>query len=186
MTAPAPAVRSALELLRRHAGAVYAASAGITLLNTVPDVLRQVLVWDDPRVGAALGVDVVGFLTGLAAQLWLTGVVAGLPGDGGLRLRGALGRGVAVAARAVRRAPRTVLAGVLLGGAVSALVTLPASVAAIGLRRVIGPLDDPSVGGFAVATVSDAVASWLTLPFLAVVLVLAAGPRPTQAGMLRP
>ncbi|WP_448616811.1 hypothetical protein [Modestobacter sp. URMC 112] len=175
MTAPAPAVRSALRLLRRHAGAVYAASAGITLLNTVPDVLRQLLVWDDPRIAAALLVDVVGFLTGLAAQLWLTGVVAGLPTDGGLRLRGALGRGVALAARAVRRAPGTVLAGVLLGGGVSALVTLPASVAAIGLHRVVGPLDDPSAAGFAVATASDAVASWLTLPFLAVVLVLAAG-----------
>lgn len=175
MTGPAAVVRTALQLLRRHAGAVYAASAAVTLVNTVPDVLRHVPVWDDPRVGAAVGVDVVGFLTALVAQLWLTGALADLPLGGGLRAGGALRRGVALGWQAVVRAPRAVLAGVLLGGGVSALVTLPASIAAIGWRRVLGPLDDPSVGGFAVATVSDVVASWLTLPFLALVLVIAAG-----------
>jgi hypothetical protein len=75
--------------------------------------------------------------------------------------------------RAVRSAPGTVAAGVVCGGAVSALLTLPASVAALGLHRVLGPLDDPSVGAFAVATVSDLVASAVTLPFLGLVLVLA-------------
>jgi hypothetical protein len=175
VTSPAPVVRTALRLLRRHAGVVYGASAAATLVNTVPDVLRQVLVWDDPRVGSAILVDVIGFLTGLVAQLWLTGAVAGLPAGEGLTPRGGLRRGTALARRAVVRAPRTVLAGVVLGGGVSALVTLPASIAAHGLGRVLGPLDSPPVGGFAVATVSDAVASWLTLPFLALVLVLAAG-----------
>ena len=175
MTAPAPVVGTALDLLRRHARSVYLASAAVTLLNTVPDVVRQVLVWDDPRVGSAVLVDVVGFLTALVAQLWLTGALAGLPAGGGVHPRGALRRGTVLAWRAALRVPRTVLAGVLLGGGVSALVTIPASVAALGPSRVLGPLGDPPVGGFLVATVSDAVASWLTLPFLALVLVLANG-----------
>ena len=36
------------------------------------------------------------------------------------------------------------------GGAVSALLTLPASVAALGFHRVLGPLDAPGVGAFTV------------------------------------
>jgi len=36
---------AALGLLRRHPGPALAAVA--TAVNTVPDVLRQVLVWDD-------------------------------------------------------------------------------------------------------------------------------------------
>jgi hypothetical protein len=71
---------------------------------------------------------------------------------------------------------------VVLGGAVSALLTLPASVAALGLERVIGPLDAPSAGAFTIATVSDVVASAVTLPFLAVVLVLTAGSTRHVAG----
>jgi hypothetical protein len=75
-----------------------------------------------------------------------------------------------------------VLAGVVCGGAVSALLTVPASVAALGLDRVLGPLDAPGVGAFTVATVSDLVASAVTLPFLALVLVLtAAGGRLSAA-----
>ncbi len=168
-------VRQALALLRRHAGRVYALSLAVTLVNTVPDVLRQLLVYRDPSVGHALLVDVVGFTTGLLAQLWLTGALTGLPGDGRVRPRAALGRGAATAVRAVRTSPAAVLAGVVLGGAVSALVTLPPSVAALGVDGVLGPLDAPSAAAFTVATVSDVVASWLTLPFLALVLVVTAG-----------
>ena len=176
MPAPAPGavVAAALRLLRRHWRAVYLLSAAVTLVNTVPDVLRQVLVWDDPRLTAALGVDVIGFTTGLLAQLWLTGAVAALPDGGGLRPRGALRRGPALAWAALRRAPAAAAAGVLVGGGASALVTLPASVAALGFERVLGPLDSPGVGAFAVATLSDAVATCLTLPVLALVLVVAA------------
>jgi hypothetical protein len=170
---PLPAVRSALVLLRRHWRPAYLAAVAATLVNTVPDVVRQLLVWNDPRVSAAVLVDVVGFLTGLLAQLWVTGAVAGLPAGGTLRLAGALARGTGLAWTAVRTAPGTVAAGVVLGGAVSALLTVPASVAAIGLHRVVGPLDGPSAGGFAIAAVSDVVASAVTLPFLALVLVLA-------------
>jgi hypothetical protein len=76
-----------------------------------------------------------------------------------------------------------VATGVVLGGAVSALLTPPASVAAIGLHRVVGPLDRPPVESFALASLSDVVASVVTLPFLALVLVLAAqrrlAPRPS-------
>jgi hypothetical protein len=133
----------------------------------------------------AVGVDVVGFLTALVAQLWVTGAVAGLPDDGPLRPGGALRRGTALARSAVRTAPAAVAAGVVLGGAVSALLTVPASVAAIGAHRVLGPLDDPSAGGFAVATASDAVASAVTLPFLALVLVLAGSRRPSAHGTER-
>ncbi|WP_336027135.1 hypothetical protein [Geodermatophilus sp. FMUSA9-8] len=176
------AVRGALALLRRHAGRVYALSLAVTLVNTVPDVLRQLLVHDDPSVAHALLVDVVGFGTGLLAQLWLTGALTGLPDDGRVRPRGALGRGTATALRAVRTSPAAVLAGVVLGGAVSACLTLPASIAALGLDGVLGPLGAPSAAAFTVATVSDVVASWVTLPFLAVVLVLTAGSARRFAG----
>jgi hypothetical protein len=175
-------VREALDLLRRHAGRVYAASLAVTLVNTVPDVLRQLLVYRDPSVAHAVGVDVVGFATGLLAQLWLTGALTGLPGDGRVRPGGALGRGVATAVRAVRTSPAAVLAGVVLGGAVSACLTLPASIAALGLDGVLGPLGAPSAAAFTVATVSDVVASWVTLPFLALVLVLTAGSTRQFAG----
>ncbi|MCZ2829042.1 hypothetical protein O2W14_09375 [Modestobacter sp. VKM Ac-2986] len=168
-------VAEALSLLRRHWQVAYLVSLTATLVNLVPDVARQVLVWDDPRLGSALAVDAVGFGTGLLAQLWVTGALAGLPaGDRPVR-SGALGRGTGLALRAVRRAPGTVLAGVVLGGAVSALLTIPASVAALGFDRVLGPLDSPAVGAFAVATFSDVVATAVTLPFLALVVVLVAG-----------
>ena len=168
-------LRQALTLLRRHAGAAYLVSLVATAVNLVPDVLRQVLVWDDPHLASALAVDVVGFGTGLLAQLWVTGALVGLPAGGGPQWSGTLGRGVQLAVRAVRRAPGTVLAGVVAGGAVSALLTIPASVAALGFDRVLGPLDAPGVGAFAVATVSDVVATAVTLPFLALVVVLVAG-----------
>ena len=175
MPRPVGTLRTALGVLRRHARTAYLVSLTAALVNAVPDVLRQVLVWDDPRLGAALAVDAVGFTTALIAQLWVTGALAGLPEHRGAALAGALPRGVTLAARAVRRAPGTVLAGVAAGGAVSALLTIPASVAALGVERVIGPLDAPGVGAFTVATVSDLVASTATLPFLAVVVVLASG-----------
>ena len=76
-------VPSALRLLRRRAGAAYTAAALATAVNTVPDVLRQVLVWSSPSSAAALAVDVVGFLTALVAQVWLVGALAALP-DGGI------------------------------------------------------------------------------------------------------
>jgi hypothetical protein len=152
----------------------------------VPDVLRQLLVYRDPSPAAALLVDVVGFTTGLLAQLWLTGALTDLPGTGRVRPRGALARGTATALRAVRVSPAAVLAGVVLGGAVSALLTLPPSVAALGVDGVLGPLDAPSVAAFTVATVSDVVASWVTLPFLAVVLVLTGGSAARSAGTGRP
>ena len=168
-------VREALALLLRHGRAAYLVALAATLVNTVPDVLRQVLVWDDPHVAAALAVDVVGFGTGLIAQLWVTGALAPLPAGERPMPSGALGRGARLAVRAVRLSPLTVLAGVVLGGAVSALLTIPASVAALGFDRVLGPLDAPGVGAFAVAAVSDVVASAVTLPFLALVVVLVAG-----------
>ena len=178
-------LRGAVQLLRRHARVAFLTSLAATLVNTVPDVLRQVLVWDDPRVAAAVAVDVLGFATALVAQLWVTGALAELPGTGRSAPAGALRRGTGLAWRAVRTSPAAVLAGVVCGGAVSALLTVPASVAALGLDRVLGPLDAPGVGAFTVATVSDLVASAVTLPFLALVLVLtAAGGRlsPAPAG----
>jgi hypothetical protein len=180
---PVPTVRAALLLLRRNWRAAYPVAIAATLVNTVPDVVRQLLVWDDPRLATAVLVDVVGFATAVVAQLWVTGALAGLPEGGPARVAGALRRGTGLAWTAVRRAPATVAAGVVLGGAVSALLTIPASVAAIGATHVLGPLDAPAAGDFAVAAVSDVVASAVTLPFLALVLVLAArdrlAPRPT-------
>ena len=177
---------TAARLLRRHAGPAFLASSLAAAVNTVPDVLRQVLVWDDPSRAAALTVDAIGFLTGLIAQLWVTGTLVGLPDDRALAPAGALRRGTTLAVRAVRRAPVTVLAGVAVGGAVSALITLPASVIALGADRVLGPLGAPGVVPFAVATLSDALASAATLPFLALVLVLAAGWLPARPGTSAP
>jgi hypothetical protein len=82
----------------------------------------------------------------------------------------------------VRTSPAAVLAGVVLGGAVSACLTLPPSIAALGLDGVLGPLDAPSAAAFTVATVSDVVASAVTLPFLALVLVVTAGSTRQVAG----
>lgn len=169
--------RAALAVLARHPLPAYLAALLATAVNTVPDVVRQLLVYDSPSVAAALLVDVVGFATALVAQLWVTGAVAALPDDGRLAVRGALRRGTGLAVRAVRTAPAAVALGVVLGGAVSALLTLPASVAALGVDGVLGPLDAPGAGAFAVATASDLVASVVTLPFLALVLVIAAGRR---------
>lgn len=168
------ALAGALRLLARHWRRVYLASVAVTLVNTVPDVVRQVLVWDDPSAVSAAVVDVVGFLTGLVTQVWLTGALVRIPDGGPVRAGGALRRGAGVAVAAVRAAPGTVLAGVVVGGGVSALVTLPASIAALGWHSVLGPLGAPAVGDFALAALSDVVASALTLPFLALVLVLAA------------
>jgi hypothetical protein len=177
-------VRAALAVLRRRWRPAYLAALAATLVNTVPDVVRQLLVRDGPSVTAAVLVDVVGFATGLVAQLWVTGAVVALPTGGALAPAGALRRGAGVAVQAVRAAPGAVALGVVLGGAVSALLTVPASVAALGVDRVLGPLDSPGAGAFTVATLSDLVASAVTLPFLALVLVLAAGRRlaSTQRG----
>ncbi|GHE10076.1 hypothetical protein [Klenkia taihuensis] len=172
---------AALALLVRHRRRAYAAAAVATAANTVPDVLRQVLVWEDPDRWHALAVDVVGVATAVVAQLWVTGALLDLPRGGPARWRGALVRGTAVGWRALRRAPGTVLAGVVAGGAVSAVLTVPASVAALGADRVLGPLDTPGAGAFAVAAASDALASVVTLPFLALVLVLV-GCAPVRPG----
>ena len=174
---PVGTVGAALAVLRRRWRPAYLAALAATLVNTVPDVVRQLLVRDDPSVAAAVLVDVVGFATGLVAQLWVTGAVVALPTGGALAPAGALRRGAGVAVQAVRAAPGAVALGVVLGGAVSALLTVPASVAALGADRVLGPLDSPGAGAFTVAALSDLVASAVTLPFLALVLVLAAGRR---------
>jgi hypothetical protein len=174
---PVATVRAALAVLRRRWRPAYLAALLAAGANTVPDVARQLLVRDDPRIAAALLVDVLGFATGVLAQLWVAGAVAALPAGEGLTPAGALGRGAVLAWRAVRTSPGAVVLGVVLGGAVSALLTLPASVAALGADGVLGPLGSPGAGAFAVATASDLVASVVTLPFLALVLVLAAGRR---------
>ncbi len=181
---PLATVRAALAVLRRRWRPAYLAALLAAGVNTVPDVARQLLVRDDPRLGAALLVDVLGFATGVVAQLWVVGAVAALPGGGRLTPAGALRRGAGLAGRAVRTSPGAVALGVVLGGGVSALLTVPASVAALGPDGVLGPLGSPGAGAFTVATVSDLAASVVTLPFLAVVLVLAAGRRlvPTAQG----
>jgi len=176
----------ALALLVRHRRPAYAVAAVATAVNTVPDVLRQVLVWDDPSRLHALAVDVVGVATAVVAQLWVTGALVDLPGGGRARWRGALTRGTATGWRAVRRAPGTVLAGVAAGGAVSAVLTVPASVSALGAGRVLGPLDTPGVGAFVVAAASDVLASVVTLPFLALVLVLVGAGRVRPGGRRAP
>ena len=92
-------VRAALAVLRRHWRPAYLAALAATLVNTVLDVVRQLLVRDDPDLAAAVLVDVVGFTTGLLAQLWVTGAVAALPTGGALAPAGGTWRGAAPSPR---------------------------------------------------------------------------------------
>jgi len=57
--------RAALAVLARHPLPAYLAALLATAVNTVPDVVRQLLVYDSPSVAAALLVDVVGLATAL-------------------------------------------------------------------------------------------------------------------------
>jgi hypothetical protein len=142
------------------------------LLLAVPDLARQLLVRDDPSRLHALLVDAVGFLSGGMLQLALVGLLAGEPA------RRWLTSGVLLLGEALRRRPGTVLTGLVAAGGVSALLTLPPSIAALGWRQVLGPLNDPSLSALAVAQLSDVVATALTAPYFALLVARCAGRAP--------
>ncbi len=131
-----------------------------TLLLAVPDLLRQLPVRDDPSSLHALLVDVVGVLTAAVLQLALIGVLDG---------RRAVD-GPAVLLRALRARPGVVVAGMALAGAVSALLTLVPSVALLGFRQVLGPLQDPPLRDLVLAQLSDVVATAVTAPWWALLV----------------
>ena len=132
------------------------------LLLAVPDLLRQLPVRADPSRLHALLVDVVGVLTATAVQVALIGLLAGR--------RPALREGAALLAEALRRRPGTVLAGLVLVGLVSALLTLVPSVALLGFGQVLGPLQDPPLSDLLLAQLSDVVATALTATYFAVLV----------------
>jgi len=132
------------------------------LLLAVPDLLRQLPVRADPSRLHALLVDVVGVLTATAVQVALIGLLAGR--------RPALREGAALLAEALRRRPGTVLAGLVLAGLVSALLTLVPSVALLGFGQVLGPLQDPPLSDLLLAQLSDVVATALTATYFAVLV----------------
>lgn len=142
------------------------AGVALALVLAPLDLARQLPVRDSPSVLAALLVDLVGVAVAVLGQLVLVGVAAGA------RPAGWLPVGAAHVGRALRAHPQALLAGLLTAGAVSACVTLPVSVAALGAAQVLGPLQSPSTSALLVATAGDAVATALTAPFFA---VLAAG-----------
>ncbi len=154
--------------------AVFLGGIALALLLVPLDLGRQLLVRDDPSRLHALLVDVLGVATATIGQLALVGALAGTSGwlSGGTRLTLA----------ALRRQPKGFLTGLVAAGAVSALLTVPASVAALSVSQVIGPLDSPSVGALLVATASDALGTAVTAPYFAVLVGLLAIP----PGTVRP
>jgi len=132
------------------------------LLLAVPDLLRQLPVRADPSRLHALVVDVVGVLSATAVQLALVGLLNGR--------RPALRGGVALLLAALRRRPAAVLAGLVLSGLVSALLTLVPSVALLGYGQVLGPLQDPPLRDLVLAQASDVVATALTATYFAVLV----------------
>jgi len=143
-----------------------AAAVGLlaSVLLAVPDLGRQLLVRDDPSRWHALLVDAVGFLSAALVQVALVGAATGAPT--GRWLPAGTGRLLHV----VRARPVLVLAGLASAGAVSALLTLPASVAVLGAGQVLGPLHGPALWRLGVAQLSDLVATAVTAPYFAVLV----------------
>lgn len=156
-----PVLRETLRALLGPRRAALVAGALLAAALIVPDFLRQLPVRDDPSRLDALLVDLLGVLTATIGQVALVGALGGAPA------RRWLARGVELVLRAARRRPAALLAGLVAAGAVSAVLTLPVSIAALGLGQVIGPLRDPSLGTLGVATLSDAVATAVTAPYFA-------------------
>ena len=138
--------------------------AGLAVALTLAplDLGRQLLVRDDPSRLHALLVDLVGVATGAVAQVVLVGLLAAR--------RAWLTAGVRLVLAALRRRPAALVAGLLLAGAVSAVLTLPVSVAALSPGQVVGPLDGPPLSALLTATASDVVATAVTAPYFALLV----------------
>lgn len=162
-----------LEAIRRTRPRSYALGLAAALLLAVADLGRQLPVREDPSRWHALLVDAVGVLTAAVVQVALVGLLAGR--------RRWLRDGAGLLLDAVRMRPGTVLAGLVSAGAVSASITLPASLAALGFSQVLGPLRDPPLSALLVAQASDVVATAVTAPWFAV-LVERCARRPGTAG----
>ena len=168
MPAAEPGTRArlltALHLVLGPERRAYAVGLLAALLLAVPDFCRQLPVRNDPSYAHALVVDVIGFVSAALVQLALVGVAAGArPGRW-------LPTGVRLALAGLRDHPLVILGGLVCAGAVSAVLTLPVSVAALGVRQVIGPLHGPSIAALLVAQASDVVATAVTAPYFAVLV----------------
>ena len=153
---------SALRVSAARPGAFVLGLCGALLL-AVPDLLRQLPVRDGQGGWpASLLVDVVGVLTAAAVQLALVGLVNGAGA--------AAGPGLVLAA--LRRRPGVVVAGLAAAGLVSALLTLVPSVALLGFRQVLGPLEGPPLSHLLLAQASDVVATAVTAPWFGVLVGL--------------
>lgn len=174
MPAAEPGVRApllhALRLVVGPERRVFAVGVVAALLLAVPDLGRQLLVRDDPSYPHALLVDVVGFVSAALVQVALVGGAAHAPG------RRWLTTGLRLVLAGLRQRPAVLVSGLVCAGAVSALLTLPASVAALGAGQVIGPLHGPPLSALLVAGASDALATAVTAPYFAVLVVSLTGP----------
>lgn len=153
-----------LALLRGRHRSAYAVGLVASVLLAVPDLGRQLLVRDDPSRWHALLVDVVGVLSATLVQVALVGAATGAP------FARWLPAGTRRLLQVVRERPSLVLAGLAAAGAVSAVLTLPASVAVLGPGQVLGPLRDPALWKLGVAQLSDLVATAVTAPYFAVLV----------------
>ncbi len=144
----------------------------VAAVLAVPDFARQLPVRDDPSRLHALVVDVLGVASAAVAQVVLIGMLAGLPWLSG---------GTTLLLRAVRRRPGAVLAGLVVAGAGSALLTLLPSVLLLGYAQVLGPLRSPPLRDLVLAQLSDVVATAVTAPYFAVLVRRCAGPDSTSA-----
>lgn len=160
-------LRATLDALFGRRRAAFLGGLTLALVLAPLDLGRQLLVRDDPSRLHALLVDVIGVLTATVGQLALVGALSGR--------RRWLSGGTRLTLEALRRRPVALLAGLVAAGAVSAVLTLPASVAVLSVGQVVGPLQDPSLGAFAIATLSDAVGTAVTAPYFALLVGLLAG-----------
>ena len=157
-------LRHALHLVLGPERRAFAVGLVAALLLAVPDFLRQLPVRNDPSYAHALLVDVVGVLSAALVQLALVGAAAGA------RPGGWLPTGVRLALAGLRDFPLVVVGGLVCAGAVSAVLTLPVSIAALGAQQVIGPLHGPPISALLVAQASDVVATAVTAPYFAVLV----------------
>lgn len=160
-------LRAALRQLLGPSRAALAGGIGLALLLAPLDLSRQLLVRQDPSRLHALLVDVVGVLTATVGQLALIGALAS-PGSA---VRRWLPDGSRLLQQAVRRRPGVVLAALAAAGLISAVLTLPVSIAALSPGQVLGPLNDPPIGALLLAGASDAVATAVSAPYFAVLVL---------------
>ena len=162
----------ALRDYRSRAPVAVGAGVALALVLLPLDLGRQLPVRDDPSLLHALLVDALGVVLATVGQLAVVGALTGS------RPARWLADGTARTLAALRAHPAPLLLGLVLAGAVSGLLTVPASVLALGADQVLGPLQDPPLSRLLVAGASDAVGTAVTAPFFALLVGRLTRPAP--------